>query len=94
MYILQHKNGKFFKEQNLYLGSAILTDDIDSAMQMSLDRAEKNYRAMSEKEDWKIFQIVTGFKLGDESKRHVKAERIAALKKELSDIEGEMKGGG
>jgi hypothetical protein len=45
MYVLQYKTGEYFKEQNLYLGSAILTIDIDSAAQMSLTEAEKKKKA-------------------------------------------------
>jgi len=86
MYVLQHKSGGYFKEQNLYLGSAILTNDIDSAAQMTLEDAEKKYGCMKEKDDWKIFRVVVGLRLGQESTRHIKAARKASLEKELAAI--------
>jgi hypothetical protein len=86
MYILRHKSGQFFKEQNLYLGSAILTSDLDSATQMILDEAEQKYLLMTEKDDWKIFRVVIGLMLGSESDRHIKAKRKADLEKELADL--------
>lgn len=86
MYVLQHKSGGYFKEQNLYLGSAILTNDIDSAAQMTLEEAEKKYGCMKEKDDWKIFRVVIGLRLGQESTRHIKAARKALLEKELAAI--------
>lgn len=86
MYVLQHKSGEYFKEQNLYLGSAILTKDIDSAAQMTIDEAEGKYGCMSEKDDWKIFRVVIGLRLGQESVRHIKAARKAEIEKELAAI--------
>lgn len=86
MYVLQHKSGQYFKEQNLYLGSAILTGDIDSAAQMPLEDAENKYSCMNEKNDWKIFRAVLGIRLGSESDRHLKAARKAELEKELAAI--------
>lgn len=86
MYVLQHKSGQYFKEQNLYLGSAILTSDIDSAAQMTLENAEKKYGCMNEKDDWRIFRVVVGLRLSQESIRHIKAARKAELEKELAAI--------
>jgi len=86
MYVLQHKSGEYFKEQNLYLGSAILTNDIDSAAQMTMEDAEKKYGRMKERDDWKIFRVVVGLRLGQESTRHIKAARKASLEKELAAI--------
>jgi len=85
-YVLRHKSGQFFKEQKLYLGSAILTADIDSAAQMPLDEAEQKYRIMTEKDDWRIFRAVLGLRLGSESDRHIRADRKAELEKELAAI--------
>ena len=86
MYVLQHNRGGYLKEQNLYLGSAILTKDIDSAPQMTMDEAEGKYGCMNEKHDWKIFRVVIGLRLGQESTRHIKAARKAELEKELAAI--------
>lgn len=86
MYVLLHKDGQYFKEQNLYLGSAMLTSDIDSAEQMSLEDAENKYNCMKEKSDWKIFRAVIGLRLGQESIRHIKAARKKELEKELKTI--------
>ena len=86
MYVLQHKSGEYFKEQNLYLGSAILTNDIDSAAQMTMEEAEKKYDCMKKKDDWKVFRVVVGLRLGQESTRHIKAARKARLEKELAAI--------
>ena len=86
MYVLLHKDGQYFNKQNLYLGSAILTSDIDSAAQMSLEDAEKKFSCMTEKEDWKIFRVVVGLRLGQESIRHIKAARKAELEQELAAI--------
>lgn len=86
MYVLLHKDGQYFKEQNLYLGAAILTSDIDAAKQMSLEEAENKYGCMSEKRDWKIFRAVIGLRLGQESTRHIKAARKAALEQELAAL--------
>lgn len=85
-YVLQHKSGGYFKEQNLYLGSAILTNDIDLAAQMALELAENKYGCMSEKDGWKIFQVAVGLRLGQESIRHIRAARKAELEKELAAI--------
>jgi hypothetical protein len=90
MYVLQHKSGQYFKEQNLYLGSAITTSDIDSAAQMTLKKAESKYGCMNEKDDWKIFRVVVGLRLGHESIRHIKAARKADLEKELAALEKEL----
>jgi hypothetical protein len=86
MYVLQYENGQYFKEQNLYLGSAMLTSDIDSAAQMTLEEAEKKYSCMIKKDAWKIFRVVLGLRLGQESIRHIKAARKAELEKELAAI--------
>ena len=86
MYVLLYKGDQFFKEQNLYLGSAVLTNDIDSAAQMTLEEAEKKYSCMKEKDDWKIFRVVIGLRLGQESIRHIKAARRAELEQELAAI--------
>ena len=85
-YVLLHKDDQFFKEQNLYLGSAILTNDIDSAAQMTLEEAEKKYGCMKAKDDWKIFRVVIGLRLGQESIRHIMAARKAELEQELASI--------
>ena len=89
-YVLVHvgdeRERRYFKEQNLYLGSAILTNDIDSAAQMPLEEAEKKYGCMKDKDDWKIFRVVIGLRLGQESSRHIKAARKAELEKELAAI--------
>lgn len=90
MYVLQHKSGQYFKEQNLYLGSAMLTGDIDSAEQMTLEEAENKYGCMKEKGDWKIFRVVVGLRLGQESIRHIKATRKSELEKELAELEKEL----
>ena len=89
MYVLLHKDDRYFKEQNLYLGSAILTNDIDSAAQMTLEEAEKKYGCMKEKDDWKIFRVVIGLRLGQESTRHIMAARKAELEQELQKLENE-----
>lgn len=86
MYVLQHKSGMFFKEQNLYLATASLTNDIDSACQLSLDDAENKYKCMTEKDDWKIYRITLGLRLGEESKHHIKMMRKEYLEKELKAI--------
>jgi len=86
MYVLQHKSGQYFKEQNLYLGAAIMTNDIDSAAQMPLEQAENKYGCMNEKDEWKIFRVILGLRLGRESDRHIKAARKADLEKELAEL--------
>ena len=90
MYILQYKDGSFFREQNLYLGEAILTSHIDAACQMSLEKAEKTLDCMSQKNDWRIFRVVLGLRLGDENTRHVQKERKKALEQELAKVEKEL----
>lgn len=83
MYVLQHKSGQFFKEQNLYLGAASLTSDIDSATQMPLDEAETKYDLMKDKGEWKIFRATVGLRLGQESRRHITKTRRLELEDEL-----------
>ena len=90
MYILQYKDGSFFREQNLYLGEAILTQYIDAACQMSLEKAEKTLDCMKQKNDWRIFRVVLGLRLGDENTRHVQKERKKALEQELAKVEKEL----
>jgi hypothetical protein len=41
---------------------------------------------MVAKSDWKIFKLVVGLRLGQESTRHVKAARKAELEKELAAL--------
>lgn len=89
-YILQYKDGSFFREQNLYLGEAILTQHIDAACQMSLEKAEKTLDCMKQKNDWRIFRVVLGLRLGDENTRHVQKERKKALEQELAKVEKEL----
>lgn len=60
IYALKHKSGQYFMSQNLYLGIAELTNDIDSAKKMNLQSAEAAYRCMNEQLDWVIF-MVDGF---------------------------------
>lgn len=86
MYVLVYKERQYFKEQNLYLGSAILTSDIDCAAQMSIEDAENKFSCMKDKDDWKIFRVVLGLRLGQESIRHIAAARKAALEQELAAI--------
>ena len=87
MYVLLHKDGQYFEGQNLYLGYAMLTSDIDSAAQMTLEEAEKKYGCMKEKNDWKIYRAVIGLRLGQESTRHITAARKAKLEQELASLE-------
>lgn len=65
-YVLQHKSGYYFAGQNLYLGTAKLSGDIDSVNKLSLEQAKDAYSRMTEKEDWRIFRVVHGFRLSSE----------------------------
>ena len=86
MYVLQYKTGGFFEKQNLYLGQAMLTDDIDTARQMSLDEAEDKLSCMPKKQDWNIYEVGIGLRLGAKSTRHIKKWRKEELERELAAL--------
>ena len=60
LYVLLHKSGHYFKKQNLYLGTAVLTSHLDSAAQMSLSQVEEHLGRMTEKEDWEVLGVALG----------------------------------
>ena len=74
-------NPQFFKSQNLYLGSANLTDSLDNAALLSKEEAEKIWGCMDVKNDWQIWSIRLGYVLDKEYKEHLqKIERERLLR--------------
>ena len=86
MYVLKHSSGYFYCGQNLYMGTALLTLDINTAAKMSLDDAERTIACMTEQGEWKIYGISTGLRLADESDRHIRRARKRQLEKELESL--------
>ena len=75
-------NPQFFKDQNLYLGSAILTDNLDDAAILSKEKAEKVWDCMDVKDDWQIWSIRLGYVLDKEYKEHlqkIEKERLLRM---------------
>ena len=85
-YVLQHRDGTFYCGQNLYLGTAETTYDIDAATQLSLDEAERRFGCMREKDEWNIYRVVVGLRLGEKSIRHIKRAKKERLERELREL--------
>lgn len=85
-HVLQHRDGTFYCGQNLYLGAAETTYDIDAATQLSLDEAERKLGCMREKDEWDIYRVVVGLRLGEKSIRHTKRAKKERLKRELREL--------
>jgi len=76
----------FFKSQNLYLGTAELTDSLEEAKRFSLDDAEATYNCMGEPEKWEIWSIRQGWVLAEKSERHIVRRKREQLLKELASL--------
>jgi hypothetical protein len=81
---------KYFKEQNLYLGTAILTDDINNACLMTLEEAESYFSYMNVKADWEIWSVKIGLSLDQPSTRHLLKMREQELKKQLQEVQKQL----
>ncbi len=89
VYVLLHTpTGEFFKEQNLYLGVAVLSN-IDDAALLPLDEAESAWRRMNERTEWQIWSTRLGLRLGSESKRHIVREQRDKLLAQLKTLPDE-----
>lgn len=83
---------KYFKEQNLYLGCATLTDDINNACLMTLEEAENYFSHMHVKSDWEIWSVKTGLTLDQKSSRHLLKMQEQELKKQLEEVQKQLDG--
>lgn len=81
---------RYFERNNLYLGSAILTDSLDYAHRMTLDKAEDNLSRMSEPEYWSIWSIKKDWILNKRHEGHIIKQKIGSLQKELVDLQREL----
>lgn len=95
MYVLVYKSkgasDKFFTGQNLYLGTAEVATDIDSAENMSLEEAVRKYELMKNKDKWHIHPIIFVKGLGEEYVDHITKSRIKDLKDQLKKEEEKLK---
>lgn len=90
VYVGDQDEWRFFKDGNLYLGVANLTDSLEYAAMMTLDEAERKWGCMSIKADWQIWSVKTEIVLDAISDRHRYAEihraKKAALEEELKSL--------
>ncbi|MDY6958001.1 MAG: hypothetical protein SVK08_02475 [Halobacteriota archaeon] len=89
-YVLMHSSGRFFKDQNLYLGTADLSENIDEAKRMSAEKAERKFALMNEPSEWEIHRIQRGWRLAGEYTKHLKKIRIQEKKSELDSLMKEI----
>ena len=80
------KEWQFFKSQNLYLGSAMLTDSVEDAAMLTLDEAESKFDCMTVKDDWAIWSVRPGVVLDKPSERHVIRSKRKDLERQLASL--------
>jgi len=78
---------KYFESQNLYLGQAMLTKDLENAAKMSLDEAECTLNLMTTKSDWQIWSIKSSIVLDKQSFHHELINKKKQLLEEISSID-------
>lgn len=76
----------YFKEQNLYFGTAILTDDVNHACLMTLQEAIDTWKCMSVKDDWEIWSVKQGLVLEKKETNYRIEEQIADLNKQVAEL--------
>jgi hypothetical protein len=79
----------FFRGQNLYLGTALLTDQIDEAEFCTQDQAESYWNLMDDKDKWEIWTVKTGIVLHAKQNRHLIREKKEKLIKEFNRLSKE-----
>ena len=80
------KEWQYFKSQNLYLGSAMLTDSVEDAAMLTLDDAESKLDCMTVKDDWAIWSVRLGIVLDKRSDRHVIRSKRKELERQLASL--------
>jgi len=86
VYVGDEGEWQFFKDQNLYLGVANLTDSVEHAAMMTLDEAEGKWGCMSVKDDWQVWSVRPGIVLDAISERHIIRAKKAELEAELKSL--------
>jgi hypothetical protein len=86
VYIGDCDTWKYFQGQNVYLGTAVLTDDLDRAFLMTCDEAVSRWKCMKVKEDWAIWSVKPGLVLNIKQVNHVIEEQIADLNKQVGEL--------
>jgi hypothetical protein len=84
VYVADKGGYRFFKNQNLYLGVANLTDSVEQAAMMTLDEAEGTWGCMTAKDDWEVWSVRPGIMLDVKSERHIIRARKAILEAEAN----------
>lgn len=77
---------EYFQSQNLYLGSAIMSQDIGDAAALSWEEAEANWNCMAS-EYWEIWTVKEGFELDKKCEKHLISAKRRELEKQLRELE-------
>jgi len=92
-YVLVWNNPKlplenpYFVKQNIYLGLAETSTDLEKALLMTLDVAKDTLKRMNDKNEWSIWSVKLGLVLDQKDESFYKDEEIQKLKKRLKELE-------
>lgn len=84
-FVIAFHGKQYFKEQNLYLGIAILTDSLEEAAKMTLDEAEGKLECMTDN-NWTIWSVKEGLVLDEKSERHIIRQKRKDLQEQLDAL--------
>lgn len=81
---------EFFEKQNMYLGAAMTTSNIEVAKLMTESEAEKTLGCMSNKNAWEIWSVKTSLALDQKYDKHLAKAKIKALEEELEKLKKQL----